>query len=79
MSKESIREEIEDFKRRGGDFSFAFGELKLPVMYDEANGTASISKAGYEASIEIDYDEDMGDNLDRLMDLLLEKYPQLTR
>lgn len=79
MSKESIKEEIDDFKRRGGEFCFSFGDVRMPVEYDEAQGVASVDVPGYKASISVDYDKDMCDNLDVLMDKLLDKYPELTR
>lgn len=33
MSKESIKEETSNFKRRGGEFCFTFGDVKFPVVY----------------------------------------------
>lgn len=78
MSKQSIREEIEDFKKRGGEFCFTFGDVKLPVVYHEAIGTVGVRMPAHEVFIPVDYNLDMGDNLDRLMDKLLEQYPQLT-
>ncbi len=78
MSKESIKEEISDFKRRGGEFCFTFGDVKLPVVYHEALGMIGVKMPAHEVFVPVDYNQDLGDNLDRLMNKLLEKYPQLT-
>ena len=77
-SKRSFKAEIADFKRRGGKFNFSFGDIKIPVTYDEQQDVISANTTEYTTSVKADYSIDLGDNLDVLLNKLLEKYPQLT-
>lgn len=78
MDKQSFKDEIADFKKRGGKFAFSFGDISLPVVYHEALNTIGVRMPAHEVFVPIDYSKDLGDNLDVLMNKLLERYPQLT-
>ena len=77
-SKQSFKAEIADFKKRGGKFNFSFGDIRIPVTYDEQQDVISVDTPEYSTSVKADYSIDLGDNLDVLLNKLLEKYPQLT-
>lgn len=78
MSKTSFKVEIADFKKRGREFCFTFGDVKLPVLYHEAINVIAVRMPAREVIVPVDYNLDLGDNLERLMNKLLEMYPQLT-
>ena len=78
MSKESIKEETQNFKRRVGEFCFTFGDVKLTVVYHETLGMIGVEMPAHEVFVTVDYNQNPGDNLHRLMNKLLEEYPQLT-
>lgn len=78
MDKQSFKDEIADFKKRGGKSCFSFGENAIPVCYDRKEDIIFIDTPEYKASVKADYNLDLGDNLDVLMNNLLDKYPQLT-
>ena len=77
-SKQSFKAEIADFIKRGGKFNFSFGDIKIPVTYDELQDVISVDTPEYTTSVKADYSIDLGDNLDVLLNKLLDKYPQLT-
>lgn len=77
-NKQSFKAEIADFKKRGGKFNFSFGDIRIPVTYDEQLDVISVNAPDYSVSVKADYSIDLGDNLDVLLNKLLEKYPQLT-
>ena len=35
MDKNTFKQEIKDYTARGGKFAFAFGDIHLPVIYNE--------------------------------------------
>lgn len=78
MNKTTFKQEITDFKRRGGRFTFAFGDVHLPVIYHETLNTLGVKTDGHEVFVPIDYTQDLGDNLEVLKNKLLDKYPQLS-
>ena len=71
MDKNTFKQEIKDYTARGGKFAFAFGDIRLPVIYHEALNMLGVKMPAHEVFVP-------GDNLDVLMNKLLEKYPQLT-
>lgn len=78
MNKSTFKQEINDYITRGGQLTFAFGDIRIPVTYHEALNVLGVKMDAYEVFVPIDYSLDPGDNLDRLMNKLLDKYPQLT-
>ena len=78
MDKNTFKQEINDYTARGGMFAFAFGDIRLPVIYHEALNMLAVKMPAHEVFVPVDYSRDLGDNLDALMNKLLEKYPQLT-
>lgn len=78
MDKTTFKQEISDYKSRGGKFAFAFGDVLLPVVYDETQNMLGVKMPTHEISVPIDYSQDFGDNLVMLMNRLLNKYPQLS-
>ena len=34
-TKKTFKQELQDYKKRGGDLAFIFGEVHLPVTYME--------------------------------------------
>ena len=36
MDKTTFKQKISDYKSRGGQFAFAFGDIHLPVVFHEA-------------------------------------------
>ncbi len=77
MNKKTFIEELNEYKRRGGQMSFVFGDIHLPVIYRQTLGVLSVKTPAHEVSIIVDYNLDLGDNLHLLMNHMLEKYPQL--
>lgn len=77
MSKQSFIEEIKEYKRNGGAMSFAYGDVRLPVIYHEVLGVFGVKMPASEVFIPVDYQINLFDNLANLQDKLLEKYPQL--
>lgn len=78
MDKTTFNEELREYMSRGGDFAFVFGEQHLPVKYNALMGTLGVSMNEERVMTVVAYDRDLGDNLDRLMDKLLVRYPELT-
>lgn len=64
MDKITFNEELRDYMRRGGDFAFTFGEYHLPVKYNAIMGTLGVSMNSEKVMTVVDYNSDLGDNLD---------------
>lgn len=77
-SKQSFKADIAEFRKRGGKFNFSFGDINIPVCYDEQQDIVYTHDSEYKMSMKVDYTLDMEDNLDALLNKLLEKYPCLT-
>lgn len=77
MSKQSFIEEIKEYKRNGGVMSFAYGDVCLPVVYQEDSDIIGVNMAQYAVILSVYYQLNLFDNLANLQDKLLEKYPQL--
>ena len=77
MDKNTFRAEIAEYKQRGGDFAFVFDDVRLPVDYDRILGTLSVKVKDSRIMAVVDYTQSLGDNIDRLMDKLLERHPEL--
>lgn len=77
MSKQSFIEEIKEYKHNGGAMSFAYGDLRLPVIYNEKADVIGINMSQYGVFMSVDYKINLFDNLAILQDKLLEKYPEL--
>ena len=77
MNKESFIEEIKEYKRNGGAMSFAYGDVRLPVIYHEVLGVIGVNMPASEVFIPVDYQINLFDNLANLQDKLREKYPEL--
>ena len=52
--------------------------MKLTVVYHETLGMIGVEMPAHEVFVTVDYNQNLGDNLHRLMNKLLEVYPQLT-
>ena len=77
MSKQSFINEIKEYKRNGGAMSFAYGDHRLPVVYQEDSDVIRVNMSQYDVFMPVDYQINLFDNLANLQDKLLEKYPQL--
>ena len=77
MSKQSFINEIKEYKRNGGVISFAYGDHRLPVVYQEDSDVIRVNMSQYDVFMPVDYRINLFDNLANLQDKLLEKYPQL--
>lgn len=77
MNKESFIEEIKEYKRNDGAMNFAYGDVRLHVIYHEVLGVIGVKMPVSEVFIPIDYKINLLDSLANLQDKLLEKYPQL--
>ena len=77
MSKQSFKNDIQEFERNGGSMSFTFGETKLPVIYREALNLLCVKMPTTEVFIPVDYRLDFSDNANLLMEKLLQNYPEL--
>lgn len=78
MDKTTFKQEISNYKSRGGQFAFTFGDIRLPVIYHEALNTLGVKMPSHEVFVPVDYSIDLGDNLDVLKKKILDKYPQLS-
>ena len=78
MSKKSFKEELVAYKRNGGVLCFAYGDVHLPVVYDEERDIVSVKVSPENVSLTVDYKLNLLDNLSNLQDKLLERYPELT-
>lgn len=77
MSKQSFINEIKEYKRNGGVMSFAYGDHRLPVVYQEDSDVIRVNMSQYDVFMPVDYQINLFDNLANLQDKLLEKYPEL--
>jgi hypothetical protein len=77
MSKQSFINEIKEYKRNGGVMSFAYGDHRLPVVYQEDSDVIRVDMSHYDVFMPVDYRINLFDNLANLQDKLLEKYPEL--
>jgi hypothetical protein len=77
MDKQSFIDEIKEYKRNGGAMSFAYVDVRLPVIYNEDSDVIGINMSQYGLFLSVDYKMNLFDNLANLQDKLLEKYPQL--
>jgi hypothetical protein len=77
MSKQSFINEIKEYKRNGGVMSFAYGDHRLPVIYQEDSDVIRVYMSQYDVFMPVDYQINLFDNLANLQDKLLEKYPEL--
>lgn len=77
MNKKSFINEIKEYKRNGGAMSFAYGDLRLPVIYNEDSDVVGINMSQYGVFMSVDYKINLFDNLANLQDKLLENYPEL--
>lgn len=77
MSKQSFINEIKEYKRNGGVMSFAYGDHRLPVVYQEDSDVIRVNMPQYDVFMPVDYRINLFDNLANLQDKLLEKYPEL--
>lgn len=77
MDKQSFIDEIKEYKRNGGAMCFAYGDVRLPVIYREVLGVIGVKMPTSEVFIPVDYQISLFDNLENLQDKLLEKYPEL--
>ncbi|MGI6223565.1 MAG: hypothetical protein ACOYJG_08145 [Prevotella sp.] len=77
MSKISFQKELADYQNKGGAMTFAFGDTHYPVVYHSMLGTLTVEVPKGNVSVVVNYNMDFDDNLDRLLDALLTRYPQL--
>lgn len=77
MNKKSFINEIKEYKRNGGAMSFAYGDVRLPVIYKEDSDVIGINMSQYGVFMSVDYKINLFDNLANLQDKLLENYPEL--
>jgi hypothetical protein len=77
MSKQSFINEIKEYKRNGGVMSFAYGDHRLPVVYQEDSDVIRVNMSQSDVFMPVDYRINLFDNLANLQDKLLEKYPEL--
>jgi len=78
MSKSSFKQEISDYLRNGGNLSFSFGDIILPVIYRESLNLLCVKMPSAEVFISVDYGLDFSDNANILMEKLLQNYPELS-
>jgi hypothetical protein len=77
MSKESFKEELIAYKRNGGVMCFAYGDVRLPVIYQEDIDLITVKMPQEDVTLKVDYQLNFLDNLSYLQDKLLEKHPEL--
>lgn len=77
-AKKAFAKEVTAYERKHGKMYFAFDEVHLPVRYHALTGVLATFVAEQEASVVVDYNLDLEDNLQRLLDVLQEKFPVLT-
>ena len=78
MSKESFKEELTAYKRNGGVMCFAYGDVRLPVIYQEDIDLITVKMPQEDVTLKVDYQLNFLDNLSNLQEKLLEKHPELT-
>lgn len=69
---------VAEYERKHGKMYFAFDDVHLPVQYHGLTDVLTAKVAEQSVSVVVDYNLDLEDNLQRLLDVLLEKYPSLT-
>ena len=77
MSKESFKEELIAYKRNGGVMCFAYGDVRLPVIYQEDIDLITVKMPQEDVTLKVDYQLNFLDNLSYLQNKLLEKHPEL--
>ena len=77
MSKESFKEELIAYKRNGGVMCFAYGDVRLPGIYQEDIDLITVKMPQEDVTLKVDYQLNFLDNLSYLQDKLLEKHPEL--
>jgi hypothetical protein len=55
MSKQSFINEIKEYKRNGGVMSFAYGDHRLPVVYQEDSDVIRVNMSQYDVFMPVDY------------------------
>lgn len=78
MSKECFKEELLAYKRNGGVMCFAYGDVRLPVVYKEDLDLVSVKMPQEDVTLDVNYQLNFLDNLSNLQDKLLERHPELT-
>ena len=62
MDKNTFKQEINDYTARGGKFAFAFGDIHLPVIYNETLNLLGGRMPKHEVFVPVDYSHDLGDS-----------------
>jgi len=62
MDKNTFKQEINDYTARGGKFAFAFGDIHLPVIYNETLNMLGGRMPKHEVFVPVDYSHDLGDS-----------------
>ena len=62
MDKNTFKQEINDYTARGGKFAFAFGDIHLPVIYNETLNMLGGRMPKHEVFMPVDYSRDLGDS-----------------
>lgn len=62
MDKNTFKQEINDYTARGGKFAFAFGDIHLPVIYNETLNMLGGRMPKHEVFMPVDYSHDLGDS-----------------
>ena len=55
MSKQSFINEIKEYKRSVGVMSFAYGDHRLPVVYQEDSDVIRVNMSQYDVFMPVDY------------------------
>lgn len=79
MSKQRFKEEFIAYKRNGGAMCFAYGDIRIPVTYNEDDDVIGVKVKGDDLNLLVDYRLDLLENLSNLEDMLLEWHPELIR
>lgn len=62
MDKNTFKQEINDYTARGGKLAFAFGDIHLPVIYNEILNMLGGRMPKHEVFVPVDYSHDLGDS-----------------
>ena len=62
MDKNTFKQEINDYTARRGKFAFAFGDIHLPVIYNETLNMLGGRMPKHEVFMPVDYSHDLGDS-----------------
>lgn len=79
MSKQSFKDEILAYKKNGGAMCFAYGDLRIPVTYNEEDDIIGVKVKGDGLNLLVNYRLDLLENLSNLENMLLDKHPELIR